>query len=285
LNDALHIPKSTTYSKADLSQHIFKLRKALGDTIEGERYIVTLPGRGYRFAVPVRTIAEGGEVLIAQMRSRTEVTIEQQAPEPVEISSAALPPPTRAKLKWLLPSTAIAVAALGSLLLLHRHRTSSLNSMDAVLVADFTNLTGDPVFDSALRQGLEVQLQQSPYVNLVSEDRIQQTLRLMGEPPDKHVLGQIAREVCLRTDSVAVLEGSIQNIGAQYVLNVRSSQSSLGGESKAPIEKWSKVTSNGSLPGAETSMPILTGTCGGKYARRIMDHFSLSREYETCTVS
>jgi len=78
--------------EANLSQHIFKLRKALGDTLEGERYIVTLPGRGYRFAVPVRTITEGGEVLIAQMRSRAQVLIEEQVPEPVETPPPHPPP-------------------------------------------------------------------------------------------------------------------------------------------------------------------------------------------------
>ncbi len=70
--------------ETNLSQHIFKLRKALGDTLEGERYIVTLPGRGYRFAVPVRTITDGSQALIAQMHSRTEIMIEEHAPEPVE---------------------------------------------------------------------------------------------------------------------------------------------------------------------------------------------------------
>src|SRR5277367_5506473 len=107
--------------ESNLSQHIFKLRKALGDTLEGERYIVTLPGRGYRFAVPVRTIADGSEVLIAQMRSRTEVTIEQRVPEPVETRAAVLPPATRAKPKWLFglgAAAAIAIASIGSLLLL-----------------------------------------------------------------------------------------------------------------------------------------------------------------------
>src|SRR5208282_1417250 len=74
-----------------------ELRKALGDTLEGERYIVTLPGRGYRFAVPVRTITEGGEVLIAQMRSRAQIVIEEHAPEPVERQPAALPPPAHTK--------------------------------------------------------------------------------------------------------------------------------------------------------------------------------------------
>jgi DNA-binding winged helix-turn-helix (wHTH) protein/tetratricopeptide (TPR) repeat protein len=217
--------------EANLSQHIFKLRKALGDTLEGERYIVTLPGRGYRFAVPVRTITQGGEVLIAQMRSRAQIVIEEHALEPVE-TQPALPPPAHATpkwRKWLLPSgAAAATVGLGLLLLLRRHQPIPLNAQDSVLVADFTNLTGDPVFDNALRQGLEVQLQQSPYLNLVSEDRIQQTLRLMGQPPETQVTGQVAREVCVRTGTAALLEGSIQNVGARYVLNLRSTNCRTG---------------------------------------------------------
>src|ERR1700729_3633006 len=108
------------------SRHILTLRKALGDSPEGERYIVTLPGRGYRFAVPVRTITEGGDVLIAQMRSRAQVLIEEQVPEPVEIQPA-LPPPSNAKPKWrtwLLPAgAAVAIACIGLLLLLRHHST------------------------------------------------------------------------------------------------------------------------------------------------------------------
>jgi DNA-binding winged helix-turn-helix (wHTH) protein/Tol biopolymer transport system component len=101
--------------EANLSQHIFKLRKALGDTQEGDRYIVTLPGRGYRFAVPVRTItegrAEGGEVLIAQIRSRTQIMVEEHAPEPVDVQPV-LQMPGRARQKWLLPSGIIAAIAI-----------------------------------------------------------------------------------------------------------------------------------------------------------------------------
>ncbi len=173
--------------EANQSQHIFKLRKALGDTLEGERYIVTLPGRGYRFAVPVRTITESGDVLIAQMRSRAQVLIEEQVPEPVETQPVALPPPAHAKpkwRKWLLRSAiaaAIAMAGLGLLLLLRHHQTIPLNARDSVVVApgtwdvltlfnrskalsetdtvvlaDFANSTGDPVFDGTLRQGLAI---------------------------------------------------------------------------------------------------------------------------------
>ena len=117
--------------EANLSQHISKLRKALGDTLEGERYIVTLPGRGYRFAVPVRTITEGSDVLVAQMRSRAQILIEEQVPEPGDPQAAALPPPAHSKPKWLLRSViagAIAMGCIGLLLLLRHHpaRTRAL---------------------------------------------------------------------------------------------------------------------------------------------------------------
>ena len=113
--------------EANQSQHIFKLRKALGDTLEGERYIVTLPGRGYRFAVPVRTITESGDVLIAQMRSRAQVLIEEQVPEPRRDPArrASATCARQAEMaKWLLRSAiaaAIAMAGLGLLLLLRHH--------------------------------------------------------------------------------------------------------------------------------------------------------------------
>jgi len=216
--------------EANLSQHIFKLRKALGDIAEGERYIVTLPGRGYRFAVPVRTITEGGDVLIAQMRSRAQVLIEEQVPEPGETQPAALPPPAHAKPKWpnwLFRSAvvaAIAIAGIGLLLPLLRRptRTRALTETDTVVLADFANSTGDPVFDETLRQGMTVQLEQSPFWSVISEQRMQQTLRLMGRPADARINLETARAICARTGSAAVIEGSIASLGSQYVLGLRA---------------------------------------------------------------
>jgi Flp pilus assembly protein TadD/predicted Ser/Thr protein kinase len=110
------------------------------------------------------------------------------------------------------------------------HRAPVLTEKDTIILADFTNTTGDPVFDGTLRQGLAVQLEQSPFLSLVSEAQIQQTLRMMGRPADARVTPEIGREVCQRTGSVqehvsaptAVLEGSIASLGSQYVLGLKA---------------------------------------------------------------
>jgi eukaryotic-like serine/threonine-protein kinase len=97
-----------------------------------------------------------------------------------------------------------------------------LTDKDTIVLGDFTNTTGDPVFDGALRQGLAVQLEQSPFLSLVSDQRIQGTLALMGRPPDARLTPELAKEICERTASAAVLDGSIAILGTQYVLGLRA---------------------------------------------------------------
>jgi DNA-binding winged helix-turn-helix (wHTH) protein/tetratricopeptide (TPR) repeat protein len=210
--------------EANLSQNIFMLRKALGDTPEDRRYIVTLPGRGYRFAAQVRTVMQDGEDLIIESRSRSQMVVQQMNSSPGEALHAH---PTRLHRKmvrkYLLPIAAVlALLVVGTAFLLRKHRPIGLGQTDSVLVADFTNTTGDPVFDGTLRQGLAVQLEQSPFLNLVSEDRIQQALRMMGQPPDARLSPEVAREICERTASTAVLDGSIAQIGTQYLLTLKA---------------------------------------------------------------
>jgi serine/threonine protein kinase/tetratricopeptide (TPR) repeat protein len=102
------------------------------------------------------------------------------------------------------------------------HRSPKLTDKDTIVLADFTNTTGDTVFDGTLRQGLSVQLEQSPFLSVVSDDRIRRTLRLMGQPADARLTPEVAREVCERTASAAVLEGSIASLGSRYVLGLRA---------------------------------------------------------------
>jgi eukaryotic-like serine/threonine-protein kinase len=108
------------------------------------------------------------------------------------------------------------------------HRAPKLTDKDTLVPADFINTTGDPVFDGALRQGLTVQLEQSPFLSLISEKRIQQELRLMGQPAETKLTPEIARELCQRTGSAAVLDGSIASLGSQYVLGIRATNCHTG---------------------------------------------------------
>lgn len=207
----------TFVEEANLSRNIFLLRKALGESPQDHQYIVTIPGRGYRFAEDVQLVQEREVDIVAARHSSVQVQVKETRPWRW-IAVAAV----------LLVSASVAIAGFRWFLLPRRPQPISLSTGDSVLVADFTNLTGDPVFDHALRQGLEVQLQQSPYLNLVSRDRIQQTLRLMGQPADVQVTGQVAREVCVRTGGAADLETSIQSVGAQYVLDLLATNCRTG---------------------------------------------------------
>jgi eukaryotic-like serine/threonine-protein kinase len=115
------------------------------------------------------------------------------------------------------------------------HRTTKLTDKDTIVLADFGNKTEDPVFDGTLRRGLAVQLEQSPFLSLVSDERIQQTLRLMGQPADAKLTPEIAREVCQRSGDTAFIDGSIAQIGSQYSLILNAVNCS-NGESLASTE-------------------------------------------------
>jgi eukaryotic-like serine/threonine-protein kinase len=132
-------------------------------------------------------------------------------------------------LRWkLIIPAAVAVLALSVVGYFYLHRPPKLTDKDTIVLADFTNTTGDPVFDGTLRQGMAVQLEQSPFLSLVSEERIQQALRSMGQTADTRLTPEVAREVCERTASTAVLDGSIANLGSQYVLGLRAKDCRTG---------------------------------------------------------
>jgi eukaryotic-like serine/threonine-protein kinase len=151
-------------------------------------------------------------------------------------TSAAVPEGNQRGILWkvVIPA-ALLTAALAASGYFYFHRTPKLTDKDTIVLADFTNTTGDPVFDGALRQGLAVQLEQSPFLSLISEKRIQQGLRLMGQPAETKLTPEIARELCHRTGSAAVLDGSIAQIGTQYLLTLKA-VNCVSGESLASTE-------------------------------------------------
>jgi len=106
--------------------------------------------------------------------------------------------------------------------LAHHDKARVITDKDTIVLADFINTTDDPVFDGTLRQGLAIQLGQSPFLSLISDQRIQKTLAFMGQKPDAPLTPELGRDICERTASAAVVDGSISPLGSQYVLGLRA---------------------------------------------------------------
>jgi eukaryotic-like serine/threonine-protein kinase len=200
----------TFVEETNLTRNIFTLRKALGET-ELDRYIVTVPGQGYRFAASARVFGEPEITIIGAEHSKVQVQIEDAR-----------------RWRWIAV-VAMLLLALGAITWrVFLRPVPVLGEKDTIVLANFTNTTGDPVFDDTLRQGMAVELEQSPFLSLVSEDRIRRTLSLMGASEDPHLTSDLARQVCERLGSTAVIEGSIARIGTQYVLGLHAVNCATG---------------------------------------------------------
>jgi serine/threonine protein kinase/predicted Zn-dependent protease len=177
--------------------------------------------------------ASSGMMPVAQESGAEGVT---EQPVPASGSSPALSIPSsssavkvaevsvaggRRLWKIMVPAAVVVVAALIAGGLYFRSRSATpLTEKDTVVLADFDNKTGDAVFDDTLKQALAVDLEQSPFLSILSDRRMGETLRLMGRSPKDHVTRDVAQELCLRTGSKAFLLGSISNLAGQYVVSV-----------------------------------------------------------------
>jgi tetratricopeptide (TPR) repeat protein len=128
----------------------------------------------------------------------------------------------------ILVAVAAIVAAAAAGGWFYWRRPPTLTDKDTIVLADFVNRTGDPVFDETLRQGLAVQLGQSPFLSIVPDDRVRRALQLMGQPPTAPLTDDVARDICVRTGSTAVVAGSIASLGTQYVLGLRAQNCATG---------------------------------------------------------
>ncbi len=118
-------------------------------------------------------------------------------------------------------ATLVIAAALWGVLWRSR-QSRKLTEKDTIVLADFTNTTGDPVFDDTLKQALTVHLEQSPFLNILPQQTVDDTLKLMGRSPGQHLTREVARDLCQRTGSRAMLAGSIASLGSQYVIGVNA---------------------------------------------------------------
>ena len=166
------------------------------------------------------------------------------APRPV--SSSAVPvaevaaPPPRKLWKIAVPVVAL-LLAIAAGFFFYTRRSQALTEKDSILLADFVNTTGDAVFDGTLKQALAVQLEQSPYLNVLPQSRIQAALRLMGRSPDERLTNDVAREICVRDGVKAMLAGSISALGSHYVIDLNAVNAQTGDSlARTQVESDSK---------------------------------------------
>jgi eukaryotic-like serine/threonine-protein kinase len=231
-----------------------KLDEIIGKALEKDRKL------RYQSAAEIRTDLQ-------RLKRDSDTTHSAAATAQVDSKSA------RKSIRWV-PVTAAAVVVIGLAvggLLLFSRKTHALTDKDTIVLADFTNTTGDPVFDGTLRQGLSVQLEQSPFLSIISDQQIQQTLQLMGQKPDAKLTPEIAREVCQRTQSSVVLDGSIAGLGSQYVLGLKAVNCRTG---DALAEE------QGTADGKERILKAL-GDAAAKLRARLGESLSTLRKFDT----
>ena len=146
--------------------------------------------------------------------------------EPGQLPGAdSVPTIPKSRTQWRAIAPVVAILIVGLVIaiwLTRAQKVQALSATDTVVLGDFTNTTGDEVFDDTLRQGLEVQLQQSPFLSIISRERMRQTLRLMNQPPDARLTPGIARDLCQRLGSKAYITGSIASLGSEYVVALQA---------------------------------------------------------------
>jgi serine/threonine protein kinase/tetratricopeptide (TPR) repeat protein len=173
----------------------------------------------------------------------------------VKVAAVAPEPWRKIKIWKIAVSIAALLVAVAAGIFFYSQRPQALSEKDSILLADFVNTTGDAVFDGTLKQALAVQLEQSPYLNVLPQSRIQAALRLMGRLPDERVTGDVAREICLRDGVKAMLTGSISALGSHYVIDLNAVNAQTGDSlGRTQVESESKEQVLKSLDQAASSL-------------------------------
>jgi len=224
INKALEKDRNLRYqSAADIRADLQRLKR---DTDSG-RTIAHSSG-----SVPAA--AESGPSAVTTPPSLHPPSSHSVAVSSAAVSSAAasaavsaVSPPRKS---WMLPVLAVGVLVLlvAAGLYFRSRQSAKLTEKDSVLIADFVNTTGDAVFDGTLKQALAVQLEQSPYLNIVPESKIREALRLMGRSADERLSTEVAREICQRQGIKAMLTGSIASLGDHYVVTLSALNGGTG---------------------------------------------------------
>jgi DNA-binding winged helix-turn-helix (wHTH) protein/tetratricopeptide (TPR) repeat protein len=196
-----------------LNTAVKKLRLALNDDADKPRFIETLPKRGYRFVGPAE---ESMGVPESSSGSATGSVAREDARGSAGVTLLA-------DARWRIAAAlAVLIVAIATGAYFFARRTPALTEKDTIVISDFSNSTGDPVFDDALKQGLAVQLAQSPFLAVLSDEKVHDTLKLMNRAPDARLTPDIARDLCQRVGSAAVINGSIAKLESEYVVGLNA---------------------------------------------------------------
>src|ERR1019366_7290890 len=213
-----------------LAQSISVLRRALEEKPGDNDYIVTLPGRGYQFVSPVTVVPPeslsvipdvappsgnaSNALLLQRQTIRTSVITEEK-------EQLSLPIPRRWGSVRMVAAFAtaaillVSVAILGSTWYWRSHRAPKLTERDTIVLADFDNKTGDPLFDDTLQQALSIQLEQSPFLNVLSDRKVRATLKQMTRPLGTKLTPEVSRELCQRAGGQAFISGALAGLGSE----------------------------------------------------------------------
>jgi eukaryotic-like serine/threonine-protein kinase len=217
--------------ETSLTKSISVLRKALRDETGKNEYIVTLAGRGYQFVSPVERVDESTAVAqlpdssperwsMADVHGNTSVLLHERTLRTSVVTEEMKYPapgmPRSGRIFAVLALLAIAAAVVAGMLI-WRHKPAVKGPVTAVL-ADFENTTGEPKFDHALNQALQIDLEQTPYVEILSRTRVQETLGEMRRETVEPLTPALAREVCERNNALVVLHGVISRFGGRYLV-------------------------------------------------------------------
>jgi DNA-binding winged helix-turn-helix (wHTH) protein/tetratricopeptide (TPR) repeat protein len=202
--------------EGNLTQYISHLRKALGDNSEDTRLIVTVARKGYRFTVDftvTETADTAKQAAVQVPETETSKTDARHVELPTEEKAIKSPPARLHLRKWFTAAGLLAVIAAAFWLYRSYRRPVTLSATDTIVLADVKNETSDPVFDDALDTALRYAMEQTPYLNILGIDKVLGTLAQLNLPPTSKLTPEVARQVCLRTNSKLMIAASITDAG------------------------------------------------------------------------
>lgn len=203
---------------------LYSKHRAFGGATVADTIAAVLEREPNWQALPASTPVKIQDLLHKCLQKDPQQRLRDLGDARLEIEMMLAKPARPAFRRWLAvgAGAVVAAVALSGGGYFYFHRPAKVTSKDSIVVADFTNTTGDPVFDGALRQGLSIQLEQTPFFTLVPGDQIDQTLKMMERPIDAPLTPPVAREVCQRMNATVEVDGSIAPLGSQYVLGLNA---------------------------------------------------------------